>query len=105
MAGNLFKAAAQDIGKQLSGDRSAAHGVMGFRMAKSMSGEADELKASSGESTAAASGTTPGASLAKTAGNAVNQATNAATSSNQPQQQPAAPQNPSENDQLNQGQA
>lgn len=103
MAGNLFKAAAQDIGKQLSGERSAAHGVMGFRMQKAMSGEADALKASTSD-TAAASGTTPGASLAKTAGKAVDQATSAATSSNQPQQQPTTPDS-SANDQPNQGQA
>lgn len=94
-ARNLFSSAADDIGKQLTGDRSAAHGVMGFRMAKGMNNQAEDLKAA----TAGASETTPGSSLGK----AANQAMNSATSSNQAQQpqQSTTPQDPSSNDQLN----
>ena len=49
-AGNLFKAAATDMGNRLAGDLKSAHGVAGFRMARAMNEQAAELKSATSSS-------------------------------------------------------
>lgn len=52
-AGNLGKAAAQDIGQRMTGNYAAQHGHRSFRMADAMSARADALRTSASNSNSA----------------------------------------------------